>query len=131
MDVAVRLLIETLLAAPAVTAVVGGRVYKGHLATIPQPTYPCLTLSRPPGGSEEPTLPLATWSLYVGACSTLSYDEAWQLGEAAFAVLKHLAVAQGGRRWVVHPDRAPVETFDDTERPVYMVTRVYEVHQLG
>ena len=129
-DVVIADLIGKLLADAAVTKVVRARVYKGHLSTIGEVKYPCLTLMRRTGRTSDRGYTSA-WSLLVSAYSEDS-DQAFELLEAADAVIKNAyGDAGGGRYYTIDPTSTPIDTVDAKATTVYGSHRVFAISQIS
>ena len=130
-DVVFETLLAALMADPTVGGRVGPSIYKGHISIVPQPAYPCLTLSRARPGTSDPHAPASAWDLWLGCYSLVAYDESWELYEAAKIVLQATHGNVQGRRWIIRSRFEPIEAHEAAERPIYWNTSIFEVRQIG
>ena len=129
-DLVTQALIDRLIETPAVAAIVGANVRKGHLAAIAEATYPVVTLTRRTGGRREYAAPYGDFPLTLVATTTES-ALSWQLSEVCVTALDRTTGTSNGRTWAAFVDTTPFEVPEiDTER-LYHVVTLLRIRQLN
>jgi hypothetical protein len=124
-------IVNRLMADAIVGPLTGGRVFKGQIAHLSNPTYPLVTFSRITPGDVEPKVPVSRFQLVFLTYSGNNYDEAWNLYEAIKASLDNENATVSGRTWVLEETNTPVEGVDDEPTQAFYVGSIFTVRQIG
>ena len=102
-------MIELLLADATISAAVGWSIYPAQIATILEPTFPCINFADEGGSFPYRTARFATSSLRFWFYSEESIDAATQIYEATDAILRNHALMGSKLSMVLDPSSTPIE----------------------
>ena len=114
------LLMQTMRGDTALFTSVKGRIYPQDIATLKDPSYPCITFSFNSGASDENIPALAEVSVSLKSYSVKSYDEAWDIYEKSRTLLLFGVFEDSNVRIRVTESNTPTERYD-TVGNVYIV----------
>lgn len=124
-------LIRKLRADTTLFTSVKGRIYPQELATLPNPSYPCVTFKMDGGEADEHIPALATCRVSFRVHSTVSYNQCWDIYEQIKDVLAFEVVSDSNVRMRFREINTPVEDYDPIARTYTVISRwqlqVFEV----
>ncbi len=130
-DSVIKYIVDSLFSNNNITAKVGVRVYEGHIAAVPQPVYPCITIERQVPGRSLPFVPLSEYDLVITAFSDISYDEADTLLEEVKNSIAYTSSSDVTSGWAVCPVATPMQDSQRVEKIVFYLKMVYRVYKTG
>lgn len=121
-------MVDRLLTDATVGPAVQGRVHTGHIFDVAQPEYPMVTVQRLAMGEADSLLPVSSFVVMMTAFSVTSYDEAFELLQAAKPLFNWVRATVSGHYFIFNPWGTPVQGADRTERQVYWYSLTFEVN---
>lgn len=109
---------------------VGGRVYSQDVATVLNPTYPCVTIGFGGGIPDEFLSELANASVSIRTYSTKSFNECWDIYEKVKNKLAFCVFTDADVRIRTTEDSLPVERYDSISR-VYNIISGWDIIIIG
>lgn len=124
-------LVRDLRADTTLFNLVKGRMYPQELATLTNPSYPCLTFKMDGGEADENIPALAVCRVLFRTYSTVSYTQSWNIYEQLKNVLAFEVKSDSSVRLRFREVNTPIEDYDPIGRAYVVVSRwqmqVFEV----
>jgi hypothetical protein len=124
------LLMRTMRSDSTLFNLVKGKIYPQDLATLKNPTYPCITFTFQGGESDSNIPGLAGASVSVKCYSTKSFNESWNIYEKIRSLVLLSVVEDSNIRIRITEGGSPFETFNEGNR-LYIVIVDLDLQIIG
>jgi hypothetical protein len=129
-DAARDVLIRRIREDATLFSTISGRIYPGDLASVINPTYPCMTVKFQGGVPDEYNTDLGDGSVLIQYYSTKSYSDCWTMYKQTKSIIDFQVFSDSEVTIRLTKSGLPFERFDQESR-IYILTDDWNVFMIG